>query len=149
MGKVITTDSQQKKEDPYGKRKIQFLEQVNEIELIVGIVGITVALVYQGIWVAIGITIGVIFLESVILVEINTAKNMVKLCKQNDRIESYLFDLQASMLQQTEGEATSPFFQVQEEDDEDEEEDPYKWYKIAGWSAFFIALTFLVDYFFS
>lgn len=120
------TSLETKKGDPYGKKKIEFLEHVNEIELVAGIVAIAVALVYQGIWVAIGVTIGVVFLESVILVEINTAKSVMKLRKQNERIEGLLLELLRN--------ADSAAVSTHDDDEEEEKEDPYKWHKIAGWS---------------
>lgn len=140
------SDSDRKQNDPYGKKKIEFLEHVNEIELIAGIVGITVALVYQGIWVAIAVAIGVIFLESIILVEISTAKNVAKIRKQNEGIERALISLHASLQQKTHEEVLTDLQMLP--DEEEEENDPYKWYKIAGWSALFIALTFLINHFF-
>lgn len=134
-----STDSQPKKDSH--EKKIKFLEHINEIELISGIVAITVAFLYQGIWIALGIAIGVIFLEAIILVEISTAKSLVKLRKQNDRIEEYL----RTLLQRTGGADVSPLLAQEEKE---EREDPYKWHKIAGWSALFIALTLVGNYFF-
>lgn len=131
------------KKDSYGQEKIEFLEHVNEIELVAGIVAITVALVYQGIWVALGIAIGVVFLESVILVGINTANSVVKLRKQNERIERLLLEF----LQNADSAAISTY--VDDVDEEEDKEDPLKWHKIAGWSVLFIALTFSVNYWFA
>lgn len=147
--KVTTIHTKTNKEDPYGTKTIQLLEQFNEIELIVGIVGIVLAIIYQGIWVAIGIAIGVVFLESVILVEINTAKNVVKLRKQNERIERHLLALQTLALQNAESETILASMAHDDLTDEEEEKDPYKWHKIVGWSVLFIALTLLGNYFFA
>ncbi len=135
-----------KPEDRYGDKKIVFLEHVNEIELIVGIVGIAVAFIYQGIWVALGVAIGVVFLESIILVEISTAKNVVKLRKQNERIERYLYELKSGEINDSDEKTAIPFSMTDEDDQE--EYDPYKWFKIVGWSVFFITVTLVVNHFF-
>lgn len=135
-----------KNNDPYGKKKIKFLEHVNEIELVAGIVAIAVALVYEGIFVAIAVAIGVIFLESIILVEISTAKNVAKLRQQNERIESYLKAIHDNNIQNLQ--TKPPSIEETNNYDEYEKKDLYKWHKIVAWSVFFIAITFLINHFF-
>lgn len=127
----------------YGERYIEWAEIASEVEVIIGIVTVSLIIIYGGgFWVAVGTAVGFIVLECFTLLVVAVSWNVVALRKELD-------GMRRAML--TSGLVTPESFPVpapSDEDDEDEEEDTRtKVLRMLGISASVIAGIVLVRWF--
>lgn len=147
FGKKGGSGKDDKDEDKYGEKYVDLVSTVSEIEVIIGIVTVSLILIYElNFWYALGTAFGFFIIEALTLLVLSIAENVVQLRKQVDRFslalaEAGIVDDSPVLTALKESAAAG----LAEEANEDEDEGN-PWPRIIGISLAIIAVNVLIRY---